>query len=98
MGKSTLAIKLCKSWADGKLLQEYDAVILITLRDPEIQEAKDIADLLLHPDKEFRGTVCKEMMEENGNRVCFIGASLSEPHHRRSTVKSVFFLASLLSC
>ena len=27
MGKSTLAIKLCKSWADGELLQEYDAVI-----------------------------------------------------------------------
>ena len=25
-----------------------------------------------------------------------IGASLSEPHHRRSTVKSVFLLASLL--
>ena len=26
-----------------------------------------------------------------------IGASLSEPHHRRSTVKSVFLLASLLA-
>ena len=29
---------------------------------------------------------------------CFIGASLSEPHHRRSTVKSVFLLACLLAC
>ena len=27
-----------------------------------------------------------------------IGASLSEPHHVRSTVKSVFLLACLLSC
>ena len=27
-----------------------------------------------------------------------IGASLSEPHHVRSTVKSVFLLACLLAC
>ena len=27
-----------------------------------------------------------------------IGASLSEPHHMRSTVKSVFLLACLLAC
>ena len=85
MGKSTLAIKLCKSWADGELLQEYDAVILLTLRDPEIQEAKDIADLLLHPDKEFRGNACKEMTEENGNKVCFILEGFDElPQKLRS--------------
>ena len=28
----------------------------------------------------------------------FIGASLSEPHHMGSTVKSVFLLACLLAC
>ena len=27
-----------------------------------------------------------------------IGASLSEPHHRRSTVKSVFLLVCLVGC
>ena len=36
MGKSTLAIKICKCWADGELLKEYDAVILLPLCDPEI--------------------------------------------------------------
>ena len=29
---------------------------------------------------------------------CFIGASLSEPHHVRSTVKFVFLLACLYVC
>ena len=57
---------------DGELLQEYDAVILPTLRDPKIQVAKHIEDLLLHPDNDFRANVCKEMIEENGNRVCLI--------------------------
>ena len=33
-----------------------------------------------------------------GVRTYIIGASLSEPHHVRSTVKSVFLLACLLAC
>jgi len=47
MGKSTLAIKMCKCWADGKLLEEYYAVTLLPLQDPEIQAATCIRDLLL---------------------------------------------------
>ena len=72
MGKSRVANNVCKSWADGEFLQEYDAVILVSLREPEIQEAKDIKDLLLHPDKDVRDVLYKEMMEKNGRRVCFI--------------------------
>ena len=72
MGKSTLAIKICKCWADGELLQEYDAVILLTLRDPEIQVAQSIKDLLLISDEELRDEVYKEIVEGSGNRVCFI--------------------------
>ena len=72
MGKSTLAIKICKSWADGELMQEYDAVILLPLRDPEIQEAKGIKDLLLTKDVELRDEVYKEIVKEDGNRICFM--------------------------
>jgi len=32
MGKSTLAINICKCWAEGSLLQTYNAVILLTQR------------------------------------------------------------------
>ena len=45
-GKSTLALHICQEWAQGKLFQEYDAVILVRLRDPFIREAKTVADLL----------------------------------------------------
>ena len=86
MGKSTLAIKLCKSWANGELLQEYDAVILLPLRDPEIQEAKNIKDLLLTEDEELRDEVYKEIVKESGNRVCFILEGFDElPQKLRST-------------
>ena len=87
MGKSTLAIKLCKSWADGELLQEYDVVILLPLRDPEIQEAKNIKDLLLTEDEELRDEVYKEIVKEGGNGVCFMLEGFDElPQKLRSAL------------
>jgi len=37
MGKTTLGINI---WAEGSLLQSYDGVILLPLRDPEIQDKR----------------------------------------------------------
>ena len=72
MGKTTLAINICKCWAEGSLLQNYDAVILITLRDPEIQESKTISDLLLMVSDKMRENVFEEIIKNHGERVCFI--------------------------
>jgi len=70
MGKTTLAINICKCWADGSLLQSYKAVILLTLRDPETQEAKTIGDLL--PGDRMRRMVLDEIGECFGENICFI--------------------------
>ena len=72
MGKSTLAIKICKCWADGELLEEYDAVILLPLRDPEIQAANNIGDLLLIENKNEREVLYDEITASGGDKVCFI--------------------------
>ena len=72
MGKSTLAIKICKCWADGELLDEYDAVILLPLRDPEIQAANNIGDLLLVENKNEREMLYDEITASEGDKVCFI--------------------------
>ena len=45
-GKSTLSIFISQQWGEGKLFQEFKAVILVRLRDPAVQNAKKIADLL----------------------------------------------------
>ena len=82
MGKTTLAINICKCWAKDELLQNYNAVILLTLRDPEIQEAKTISDLLLIPDDEMRDSMFKEIMKSYGERICFIFEGFDElPNH-----------------
>ena len=72
MGKSTLAIKICKCWAEGGLLKNYDAVILLPLRDPEIQQAKNTSDLLQIHNEELREKVYKEAIKTKGERFCFI--------------------------
>ena len=85
MGKSTLAIKICKCWADGELLEEYDAVILLPLRDPEIQAAKTIKDLLLILDDELRECVYTEITKRNGEGICFLLEGFDElPHQLRN--------------
>ena len=45
-GKSTLTVIMSQQWGEGKLLTEYKAVILVQLRDPIVQEAKSIIDLI----------------------------------------------------
>ena len=71
MGKSTLAVNICKCWAEGSLLQTYNAVILLTLRDPEIQAAKTITDLLLTEGK-LRDSVLEEIIGCLGESICFL--------------------------
>ena len=86
MGKSTLAIKICKCWADGELLEEYDAVILLPLRDPEIQVASNISDLLLVENKNERELLYDEITASEGDRVCFLLEGYDElPDVKRKT-------------
>ena len=41
-GKTTLAVHLCKQWANGELLQQFSHVIFVQLRDPRVAEAKSL--------------------------------------------------------
>ena len=89
MGKSTLAINICKCWAEGSLLQNYDVVILLTLRTKKIQEAQTVNDLLLIPDDELRENIKKQIIRNSGERICFILEGYDElPHELRKS--SVF--------
>ena len=78
MGKSTLAIEICKCWADGELLEKYDAIILLPLRDPEVQAANNIGDLLLVENKSEREALCDEITASQGDRICFIFEGFDE--------------------
>ena len=45
-GKSTLAWYVCQTWESGKLFQNFRTVVYIQLRDPTIQSAKSVEDII----------------------------------------------------
>ncbi len=45
-GKTTLAWHVCQEWESGILFPEFELVVYVQLRDPAIQVAGMIADLL----------------------------------------------------
>ena len=49
IGKTTLLWQLCHQWADGELLQQWELVILVQLRDETTRTAQCLSDLLYHP-------------------------------------------------
>ena len=71
-GKTTLAKHICQQWADGKLLQDVDLLIHLTLADPTLCSAHSLQDIIPHPTAEIRKAVADVMVERRGKRCCFV--------------------------
>ncbi len=71
-GKSTLSWEICRRWGAGEIFQEYEAVILVQLRDPEIQAAPRLADLLPADDYAMAESVASQIVECKGEKVLFV--------------------------
>ena len=71
-GKSTLSLQICRLWSEGKLFQEYKLVILVRLRDPAVQDAMSITDLLPYQDKAMAQDIETLISESIGESVLFV--------------------------
>ena len=71
-GKSTLALHICQEWAEGKLFQDNNVVILVRLRDPLIREAKTVADLLPCADEAMAKEAETAMKAQFGRGVLWV--------------------------
>ncbi len=73
-GKTTLACHVCQEWESGNLFSEFDLVVYVQLRDPEVQKAESIADLL--PRKSKKDQVPQKVLDEleakDGEGVLFV--------------------------
>ena len=68
IGKSTLAWELCRRW-DRK---QYDLVVLLRLREREVQQIVNVADLFPHIDSDLQTAIAKNVLEKEGGGVLFI--------------------------
>ena len=45
-GKSSMVINACREWGMGNIFKEFKRVVLVELRDPNVQAAKTLEDIL----------------------------------------------------
>ena len=72
IGKTTLLWQLCHQWADGELLQQWELVILVQLRDETTRTAQCLSDLLYHPDDNISKAVCSIVERREGENLLLL--------------------------
>ena len=72
VGKSTFAWKLCHMWGNRKLLQQYQLVVLLRLRDRNVQAAKSISDLFWYHQHHIQKAPVKEIHGTGGKGVLLL--------------------------
>ena len=85
VGKSTFAWKLCSKWGKGKLLQQYQLVVLLRLRDKRVQTAKNISDLFQYHNHQIQQAAVEEIQRTGGKGVLLLFDGYDElPEELRS--------------
>ena len=90
VGKSTFAWKLCHKWGKGKLLQQYQLVVLLRLRDKSVRAAKNISDLFQYYDHQIQQAAVEEIQRTGGKGVFLLLEGYDELPEELRIESSVF--------
>ena len=92
VGKTTISRKVCIDWANGELLQEYQLVILVPLREVILAQTghRSIADLLPADDHELKDQVLRYIQKTSGANILFIFDGFDELSSQQINVQSLF--------
>ena len=71
-GKTTLSWHICQKWASGELFQQFSLAVLVQLRDPAIQSAAAITDLLPCTDNTLVQEAMSEIQFQGGEGILFV--------------------------
>ena len=91
VGNTTISRKVCIDWANGELLQEYQLVILVPLREVVLTQTghRSIADLLPADDHELKDQVLRYTQKTSGANVLFIFDGFDELSSQKRNVQSL---------
>ena len=90
VGKSTFAWKLCHKWRKGKLLQQYQLVVLLRLRDESVRATENISDLFQCHDHQIQQAAVEEIQRTGGKGVLLLFEGYDELPEELRTDNSVF--------
>ena len=96
IGKTTLCTAISEDWANGKLFQQFELLLLLPLRHPKVSSARSLSELLklLHPSKSICEYVISYLEENEGENVLIIADGWDELD--KSQQKEGSFLYDLL--
>ena len=94
VGKTTLAWELCCQWREGNLLQKWELVVFIQLRNQYISSVQSLEQLLHHPDPDTCNKVCKQLQQELEDGVMLVLDGFDELSDQQRTGMS--FISRLL--
>ena len=91
IGKSTFAWEACRKWGAGEILQQYELMVLLRLREKRVQQAKTIADLFYYKDSaDIKQRVVEEVKYNNGAGVLLVLEGFDELPAQLRTEDSLF--------
>ena len=91
VGKTTLVWEMCKEWGEGTLLQQWDLVVLVQLRNKNIRSATNLRDFFkFSPDSPVNEIVYQHIRDTFGDRVLIIFDGYDELSSFQKTETSIF--------
>lgn len=91
VGKSTFAWELCKQWDKIDVLKKFLLVLIVRLRDKQVQMATTLSDLFHHNDKDLQRAISDEVSRRDGQGILLILDGADElPLSIRTDPTSIF--------
>ena len=80
IGKTTLCTMLTEEWAKGKILKQFDCVLLLPLRNSDVSSATSLPELikLFHLSEEVRKPPTKRIEDREGEGILIIADGWDE--------------------
>ena len=72
IGKTMFSWELCRQWAEGKMLQDKDIVLMLQLRSKSVREAKSLSDLFHHSNDSIKQEVLDHVTSVDGRGVFLV--------------------------
>ena len=93
IGKTTLCTMLTEEWANGKILEQFDCVLLLPLRERLVSTATTLPQLfkLLHSSESVVTAVMEELEEREGEGVLIIADGWDELDQKNQSNDSFLY-------
>ena len=89
IGKTMFSWELCRQWAEGKMLQDRDIILMLQLRNKRVREAKSLSDLFYHDNDSIKQEVLEHITSVDGRGVFLVLEGYDELTEDQRTDSSI---------